>query len=61
MSHFKFNLGDKAKLTVSQESGHIIARCESIESNPTYLLRYSDAQGIAKEQWWAEDALELAQ
>ena len=55
---FKFNLGDKVKISISGEAGEIIGRAEYSKSETDYQLRYKAADGRAVEEWWNESALE---
>jgi len=57
MSVFSFELGDGVAITVSGETGIVIARAEYKESQPGYLVRYKAADGRAVESWWNQDAL----
>lgn len=55
---FSFTLGQRVVITVSGEEGEVIARAEYLQSENNYLLRYKDAQGMAREEWWREGALQ---
>jgi hypothetical protein len=61
MSAFKFNLDQQAQITISGETGQIIARAEYTTGTQSYLLRYKCADGRAIEAWWNEDALTAAE
>lgn len=54
---FKFELGQQVEIKVSGESGEVIGRAEYADSENSYFLRYKDAQGMAREEWWREGAL----
>lgn len=56
---YKFKLGQQASITVSGETGQIIARAEYTTGTNSYLLRYKSADGRAVEAWWNEDAVAL--
>lgn len=58
MGGFKFNLGQKALIAVSGEVGNVVGRAEFLTSECLYVLRYATKDGQAREQWWAESALE---
>lgn len=58
---FTINLGDKATITASTETGEVIGRAEYTNSEPTYYLRYKASDGRAVEQWWSQSALSPAQ
>ena len=57
MGNFNFELGSSVVITVSGETGSVIARAEYINSDPQYLVRYKNGQGCALESWWTKDAL----
>jgi len=59
MNDFKFDIGVRAKITESGESGQIIARTESMSYSNRYQLRYAQS-GKCVEEWWDENALEVA-
>lgn len=59
MSDFKFQFGDSAMITVSNEVGIIIGRAQYVASENSYLVRYSQS-GKAVETWWGDSALERA-
>lgn len=54
---FHFELGDTVVIDASGEKGEVIGRAEYIASSNQYYVRYKNAQGVAVEQWWAEEAL----
>ena len=58
MEQFKFELKQKVTLTVSGESGEVVARAEYCSDNHQYLVRYKAADGRGVENWWISDALE---
>jgi hypothetical protein len=55
---FKFAIGQRLALIVSGENGEAVARSESANAEPSYLIRYAAADGRAVEAWWAQSALE---
>lgn len=58
---FKFNLGQTVVISVSGETGEVIARAEYKTSAESYYVRYRSADGRAVEAWWQEDALSAAE
>lgn len=54
----KFDILDRVRIIASGEEGEVVARCEYLSSDPTYLVRYCNAQGQAVEVWWVEDSLQ---
>lgn len=57
MRKFKFDIGQQVMIAISGESGEVIGRAEYADSENSYFLRYKDAQGMAREEWWREGAL----
>ena len=57
---YKHEMKGTARIVVSGEVGIVIARCEYLNSEAMYLLRYEDKMGRAQECWWGESALEQA-
>lgn len=57
MSQFEFNLNQQVQITVSGETGQVIARAEYLTGTNSYLLRYRSSDGRAVEAWWNEEAL----
>jgi hypothetical protein len=57
---FKFNLDQAVKIKDSNEHGKVISRCESLEADNNYRVRYVNTDGVATERWWFEDALQAA-
>lgn len=53
----KFELNQQVTIDVSGEQGTIIGRAEFVNSEPTYQLRYKNADSRAIESWWSESAL----
>ena len=47
-------------ITASGETGEIVARAEYAHAEPSYLVRYTAADGRATEAWWTETALIVA-
>lgn len=60
MSPFLFSLNQVVKLAESGETGKVIARSESLTSEPQYLIRYKNADGRLTEVWWSQSVLEAA-
>lgn len=60
MNQFKFNLGETARITSSDEQGTVIGRAEYQHCDNSYLLRYRSGDGRAVETWWSESALAAA-
>lgn len=56
----KFNLAQRVIIDCSDEDGVIIARAEYMHAEPSYLVRYSNGQGVAIEAWWTEQSLRAA-
>lgn len=52
----KYRLGAHVVLA-SDESGEVIARAEYSNAEPSYLIRYTAADGRLVEQWWGESAI----
>lgn len=57
MQGLKFSLHDTVTIVTSGESGSVVARAEYIAAEPSYLVRYKRADGVATEAWWPESAL----
>lgn len=57
MTMYKFRLNEIVKIDVSGEEGAVIARAEYEYANPSYLIRYKRADGVATESWWTEESL----
>lgn len=53
----KFSLKSPVTISASGESGEVIARAEYVYAEPSYLVRYTAADGRATEAWWTESAL----
>ncbi|WP_310630786.1 hypothetical protein [Paraburkholderia sp.] len=60
MNTFAFNLKDNVAITVSGETGIVIARAEYAASENQYLVRYQSADGRGVEAWWGQTALSAA-
>lgn len=54
---FEFEIGQPVLITVSKETGNVIARAEFETCEQQYLVRYKSGEGCAVEQWWTESAL----
>jgi hypothetical protein len=57
---FTFELGTKARIAASGETGVVTARAEYFAGENMYHLRYKAADGRAVEAWWPESAVEPA-
>ena len=57
MSKFEFELGDKAKMAMTAESGVIIGRAEYDTLPPSYLMRFVAADGRQVEDWFKSEAI----
>ena len=61
MSHseknWQFAPGDYVEITVSGEQGLVVGRAEYLSHEDSYLVRYMDSTGCAREAWWDADAL----
>ena len=57
---FKFALEQQVVIASSDATGVVIARAEYTYAEQLYLLRFADKQGLAREEWWTESALEAA-
>ena len=55
--HFKFNLGQQVRITISEEQGAVRARGDGVERTNQYLVAYKNTLGVATEVWWNEDQL----
>lgn len=58
MKKFKFDLGSQVTIQVSGETGQVIGRAEYLDGENSYFIRYKDAVGMAREEWWREGALQ---
>jgi len=57
MNELKFQLGQRVRLSLSDEEGHVVARAEYEASEPSYFVRYCAGDGRQVEAWWGESAL----
>ncbi len=57
MNEFAFHLGQTVAIQASGEQGLVIARAEYTNCVNRYFIRYRNANGLAVEAWWDEDAL----
>lgn len=57
MNVFEYELGAQVTISVSNESGTIIARAQHSNTDNQYLLRYMAGDGRAVEAWWDVAAL----
>lgn len=60
MSEFAFRLGAEVVIRASGEAGQVIGRAQYTNSANCYFVRYCSADGRAVEQWWSEEALDVA-
>jgi len=56
-SGFKFELRQKVFITISGEQGVVVARCEYVNRESTYEVRYVRKNGTATQVIWSESAL----
>lgn len=56
-THFKFKLGQKVTITISGQSGTVVARCDYDNAENAYRLRYTTPDGNATERFWTESSL----
>lgn len=54
----RYPLGAELRITCSDERGQVIGRGDSTDGEATYLLRYMQANGIARDEWWPESAID---
>lgn len=54
---FRFELRQPVRIHPSGDIGTVIGRAEYAHANPSYLVRYVDKQGVAREEWWTDDAV----
>ena len=57
---FRFSIGERVSIVASGETGKVVGRAEFATAEPSYLIRYARADGVATEAWWPESALEQA-
>ncbi len=57
---FKFDLGTKVIIMVSEEIGEVIGRAEYVHCESSYFVRYKAADGRAAEGWWTESSMQSA-
>lgn len=60
MTPYKFEMKQVVKLVDSRETGTVIGRMEHLDMSPQYQVRYCAADGVQRECWWGESALEAA-
>ncbi len=56
---FKFELGSKVKVLISNETGYVKARAEYAEGPNQIFIHYKAADGRAVDAWFQEDELAL--
>ncbi len=61
MENFKFNLGDKVAIDISDEAGEVIGRAEYLNAESSFLVRYKCGDGRGIESWWTASALSIAE
>lgn len=57
MDVFKFKVGERVRLVMSQETGEIVGRAEYSNGPAQYRVRYLAADGRQVEDWWTDDAI----
>lgn len=57
---FRFDLGAKVKMRLTDETGEVWARAQYRDEPNMYLLVYKAADGCQKESWWNEHYIEPA-
>lgn len=57
--NFKFAFGQSVLIEASGETAEVIAAASYATAEDQFLLRYCDATGTAREQWWGESALQV--
>lgn len=60
MKAFKFDMGQKVRLALSEEGGIVIGRAEYAEAADCYYVRYRASDGGQVEGWWNEQAINPA-
>lgn len=55
---FKFEIGARVKITMSGETGTVIARADYRDACDAYLVLYRAADGRAVSVWWNDPDLE---
>lgn len=55
-----FDLGQKVKMSLSQETGVVIGRAHYTEGPPAYYVRYLAGDGRQVEAWWQASAIKAA-
>ncbi|MBL4761707.1 MAG: hypothetical protein JKY93_03295 [Gammaproteobacteria bacterium] len=58
MDKMMIKIGEKVKLTESNESGTVIGRAQYQHGEDCYYVRYCGATGTQVEQWWDKSAIE---
>ena len=61
MKKFKFNIGDRVKLTESGEEGVVIGRAEYRYATDSFLILYKSGCGRQVENWWNVEFIEIAE
>lgn len=59
-SEFKFDLGTKVMLVLSEETGTVEGRAQFNSQDNQYLIRYKAGDGRLNEVWWTESAITVA-
>lgn len=57
MDDLKYAVGQRVRLTESDEEGSIIGRAEYEAAEPSYLIRYRAGDGRQVQDWWGESAV----
>lgn len=53
-----FNLGDKVKMTLTDEHGIIVGTASYLDQPEQYLVRYRSGDGRQVQDWWTASAIE---
>ncbi|QQN35661.1 hypothetical protein JHW33_03175 [Rahnella aceris] len=56
---FKFELGQKVKVTISGETGFVKGRAEYEDSHNMVFIHYKAADGRAVDNWFRESELDI--
>jgi hypothetical protein len=53
-----FKKGDRVKLALSGEKGHVLGTFDHAEQPPQFYVRYVDGRGCQTEGWFSAGALQ---
>ncbi len=56
---FDYALKDRVVITCSGENGEVVGRCDSVNQEKQYLVKYKSGAGNAVENWWFQSDLKL--